>query len=189
MILLIDNYDSFVWNLVHYLGELGETNLQIVRNDEISVSDIDHINPKKIILSPGPCTPSEAGICLDLVSELKGKLPILGICLGHQTIAQACGAKIIRAQEAKHGKTSIVTHDNSGIFHNIPSPISVMRYHSLVIDPAKVPDNLKILATSEDHEIMAIEHRDFSNLIGLQFHPESIMTPEGKPLLNNFLSL
>jgi anthranilate synthase/aminodeoxychorismate synthase-like glutamine amidotransferase len=189
MILLIDNYDSFVWNLVHYLGELGETDLKVVRNDEITLSDISRINPRKIILSPGPCTPNEAGICLDLVSELKGELPILGICLGHQTIAQACGAHIIKAQEAKHGKTSVVTHNNSGIFNNIPSPISVMRYHSLVIDPTTVPDNLKVLATAEDREIMAIEHREHPNLIGLQFHPESIMTPEGKPLLNNFLSL
>ena len=187
MILLIDNYDSFVHNLSRYFGELGcET--EVVRNDAIDVSAIREQCPQAIVLSPGPCTPRESGICMDVVREFGPDVPMLGVCLGHQTMAHALGADIIRAPLPMHGRTSAITHDGKGLFASLPHPLTAMRYHSLIVDEATIPDELVVTARSEDGLIMAIQHLQWP-MYGVQFHPESLLTQGGHQLLANFLSL
>jgi anthranilate synthase component II len=185
MILLIDNYDSFTYNLFQYISELGKE-VQVVRNNKITLSEIEELQPEAIILSPGPGTPTEAGICIDVVQHLATKFPILGICLGHQSIGEAFGARVIHAGKIKHGKTSMIRHNNDEIFSYLEQPLEVMRYHSLVIERETIPDELIITATAmDDGEIMAVKHT-YLPVYGLQFHPESIGTGKGKQLLNNF---
>lgn len=185
MIIMIDNYDSFTYNLVQYFGELGEE-LKVVRNDEKTVAEIQAFSPKMIVISPGPGTPDSAGITLELIEELKGVIPIFGVCLGHQSIGQAFGGKIIRAAELMHGKTSEIHHDGNGIFVDLPSPFTATRYHSLIIDPESLPDSLEISAQTEAGEIMAVRHRTLP-IEGVQFHPESLLSEHGKQLLTNFI--
>jgi anthranilate synthase/aminodeoxychorismate synthase-like glutamine amidotransferase len=189
MILVIDNYDSFTFNLVQYLGELG-AELQVRRNDEISVDDIGRLSPKAIVLSPGPCTPSQAGITVPAVQRWGATIPILGVCLGHQAIGEAYGGRVVRAARVMHGKTSRITHDGTELFEGVSSPMQVMRYHSLVIEPGSLPGELVVLARADDDpdEIHAVRHRRH-RVWGVQFHPESIMTPDGRALLKNFLAL
>jgi anthranilate synthase/aminodeoxychorismate synthase-like glutamine amidotransferase len=191
MILLIDNYDSFTYNLVHYVEELGH-NVQVYRNDKISLKKITKLNPKKIIISPGPCTPNEAGICLDLVKKFYDKMPILGVCLGHQSIGQAFGAKIIKASKIMHGKTSKISNLGSKIFKGLPSSFEATRYHSLVIKNGTLPKNFKVISETIDDKknvIMGIEHKNYP-CYGVQFHPESIASvPFGKKIMKNFLNL
>jgi anthranilate synthase/aminodeoxychorismate synthase-like glutamine amidotransferase len=187
MILVIDNYDSFTYNLVQYLGELG-ARLEVRRNDQISVKEIARMDPERIVISPGPKTPSEAGICLDLVSEFSGRVPILGVCLGHQAIGQAFGGRVIRAPQIMHGKTSLVSHDEKTIFAGLPNPFPATRYHSLIVERQSLPDCLEISATSPDGLIMGLRHRQ-TKVEGVQFHPESILTDAGRRLLANFLRL
>ena len=187
MILLIDNYDSFTYNVKHYLNEVG-ADVETYRNDEISIADISDLKPKAIVLSPGPCTPNEAGICLNLIEELKNKFPILGICLGHQSIGQAFGAKIIQCKEIMHGKIDEMEHNNHAIFTNVKKKFSATRYHSLVIDPNTLPSDFIITAQTKNKIIMGIAH-NLLPIYGLQFHPESIGTDVGKTLLTNFLKL
>ena len=191
MILLIDNYDSFTYNLVHYVEELGH-NVQVHRNDKISLKNISKLNPKKIIISPGPCTPNEAGICLDLVKRFYDKMPILGVCLGHQSIGQAFGAKIIKASKIMHGKTSKVSNLGSKIFKGLPTSFEATRYHSLVIKNGTLPKNFRVISESIDNKknvIMGIEHENYP-CYGVQFHPESIASvPFGKKIMKNFLNL
>ena len=185
MILLIDNYDSFTWNLYQYFCELG-AEVVVRRNDEIGLADIETLAPQKIVISPGPCTPSESGISLEVIQHYAGKLPILGVCLGHQAIAQAFGATIVRAAKVMHGKTSPVTHTGTGVFTGLNNPLTVTRYHSLVIDPSTLPDGFEVTAWSDTQEIMGIRHREW-DLEGVQFHPESILSEQGHALLANFL--
>ena len=191
MILLIDNYDSFTYNLVHYVEELGH-NVQVHRNDKISLKNISKLNPKKIIISPGPCTPNEAGICLDLVKRFYDKIPILGVCLGHQSIGQAFGAKIVKASKIMHGKTSKVSNLGSKIFKGLPSSFEATRYHSLVIKNGTLPKNFRVISETIDNKknvIMGIEHENYP-CYGVQFHPESIASvPFGKKIMKNFLNL
>jgi anthranilate synthase component 2 len=189
MILVIDNYDSFTFNLVQYLGELG-AELQVKRNDEIAVDDIGGLSPQAIVISPGPCTPSQAGITVPTVRRWGATIPILGVCLGHQAIGEAYGGRVVRAARVMHGKTSRVTHDGTGLFDGVPSPMQVMRYHSLIVEPSSLPRDLVVLARADDDpdEIHAVRHRSH-RVWGVQFHPESIMTPQGKTLLRNFLAL
>ncbi len=186
MILLIDNYDSFTYNLYQYMG-IFTTDIKVVRNDKITIKEIEQLNPDKIVLSPGPKSPKEAGICLDTVKYFSGKKPILGICLGHQTIGEAFGATVSYAKTIFHGKQSVIEHDGTGIFEGINSPIKVARYHSLAIVEDTIPDCLKVTAKAEDGEIMAIEHKEYP-VIGLQFHPESVYTEHGKKLIENFIN-
>lgn len=185
MILMIDNYDSFTWNLVQYLGELG-ADVKVFRNDEIAASDIPAMKPEGIVISPGPCTPTEAGISIAVVREFAGKIPILGVCLGHQAIGQAFGGEIVHAGRVVHGKTSTIRHSSVGVFHGLPSPFVATRYHSLAIRRATLPGCLEITAESEDGEIMGVRHREF-RVEGVQFHPESFLTEHGHVLLKNFL--
>jgi anthranilate synthase component 2 len=185
MLLMIDNYDSFTYNLVQYLGELGEE-VRVVRNDAIDLAGIAALAPARIVISPGPCTPSEAGISVPLIREFAGKLPILGVCLGHQAIGQAFGGRIVHARRVMHGKTSGISHAAKGVFAGLPSPFLATRYHSLVIERASLPGCLEITAESEDGEIMGVRHRQFE-LEGVQFHPESILSEHGHALLKNFL--
>jgi anthranilate synthase component 2 len=187
MLLMIDNYDSFTYNLVQYLGELGE-DVRVYRNDQITVSEIERLKPEKIVISPGPCTPNEAGVSVDVVRQLEGKIPILGVCLGHQSIGQACGGKIVRARRLMHGKTSMIHHDGRGVFKGLPNPFEATRYHSLVIERETLPDVLEITAWTDDDEIMGARHKKFP-VEGVQFHPESILTRHGHALLKNFLNL
>jgi len=187
MILVIDNYDSFTYNLVQYLGELG-AELTVRRNDQITVTEIESLAPERIVISPGPKTPSEAGICLDVIKTFSGRVPILGVCLGHQAIGQAFGGRVIRAPELMHGKTSLVTHDGQTIFSGLPSPFSATRYHSLIVERESLPACLEISATAPDGLIMGLRHRTM-RVEGVQFHPESILTEVGKDLLANFLRL
>jgi len=187
MILMIDNYDSFTYNLVQYLGELGGE-LQVFRNDQISVFEIEKMHPNRIVISPGPGRPEQAGISIEVVRKFSGKLPILGVCLGQQAIGAAFGGKIVQAKKLMHGKTSEITHDGKTIFQGLTNPFTATRYHSLVIDPKSLPDCFEVSAKSEDDEIMAIRHKEFI-LEGVQFHPESILTEAGKKLLANFLKL
>ncbi|QGH36468.1 aminodeoxychorismate/anthranilate synthase component II [Gracilibacillus salitolerans] len=185
MILLIDNYDSFTYNLFQYMSELGKQ-VEVVRNDKIKLEEIRQLNPEAIILSPGPGTPEEAGICIDVVKALSSEFPILGICLGHQAIGVAYGATVTHAGQIKHGKTSMIRHQNDEIFNYLEQPLEVMRYHSLVIEKDTIPDQLLVTATAmDDQEIMAVKHT-YLPVYGLQFHPESIGTGKGKQLLNNF---
>ena len=188
-ILMIDNYDSFTYNIVQYLYELG-ADVLVKRNDEISIEDIKNLeNIDAIVISPGPCSPTEAGISVDVIKTFKGVYPILGVCLGHQSIGYAFGAKIIKAKCLMHGKTSMIYHNEKGLFENIPNPFEAVRYHSLVIDKKSLPEDIEITAwTKEDDEIMGIQHKKYP-IWGIQFHPESILTQYGKELLNNFLKL
>ena len=185
MILMIDNYDSFTYNLVQYLGELG-AEVVVHRNDKITLKDIEELNPEKIVISPGPCTPEKAGISIETVRYFGGKIPLLGVCLGHQSIASAFGGEIIKAKKLMHGKTSMVTHDNKHLFKGLPNPFKATRYHSLVLNKNTVPDEFEVTATSDDGEIMGIRHKNIF-IEGVQFHPESILTEHGHQLLNNFL--
>ncbi len=185
MLLLIDNYDSFPYNLAQYLGELG-AEVRVERNDALSVDDVAKLAPQRIVISPGPCTPNEAGISLELIERLAGKIPLFGVCLGHQAIGQAFGGRVVRAPKVMHGKTSTIAHDGSGIFRGIPSPMQATRYHSLVVEPATLPPSLRVTARTDDGEIMALEHTSLP-VWGVQFHPESILTLDGKQLLRNFL--
>jgi len=187
MFLLIDNYDSFTYNLVHYFGELG-AEMVVRRNDVLSADEAMALNPQGIILSPGPCDPDQAGICLELIEKASGKLPIFGVCLGHQSIGQAFGAKIVRAPEPMHGKISPIHHEGKGVFANIPSPLAVTRYHSLTIDPASMPDCLEVTSQTDDGVIMGVQHKELP-IHGVQFHPESIASEHGHQLLKNFLEL
>ena len=191
MLLMIDNYDSFTYNVVQYLSELG-AEVQVVRNDEISVADVESLAPERIVISPGPCTPNEAGISLEVIKQFAGKLPILGVCLGHQSIAQAFGGNIVRAKQVMHGKTSPIHHNNEGVFKDIPMPYIATRYHSLVVEQASLPDCLEVTAWTETEdgkmdEIMGIRHKQLE-VEGVQFHPESILTEYGHQLLSNFLA-
>ena len=186
MLLIIDNYDSFTYNLVHYLGELGEDTI-VKRNDSIRVEDALEMGANGIVLSPGPCTPDKAGICLELIKRASGQAPILGVCLGHQSIAQAFGAKIIRANTPMHGKPSFITHKNRGIFQGLPANFKAIRYHSLVVDPLTLPKTLEVSAVSENEVIMGIAHTKHP-IFGVQFHPESIDTECGHLLLSNFIA-
>lgn len=187
MLLMIDNYDSFTYNLVQYFGELGEQ-VVVKRNDEISVAGIEQLGPDRIVISPGPCSPTEAGVSVSVIEKLAGKLPILGVCLGHQSIGQAFGGRIIHAKTLMHGKTSQVTHANVGLFAGLPSPYRATRYHSLVIERETCPDCLEITAWTDDGEIMGVRHKTLA-VEGVQFHPESIMTEHGHALLANFLKM
>jgi anthranilate synthase component 2 len=187
MLLMIDNYDSFTYNLVQYFGELGE-DVVVKRNDELSVNDIRQMRPDRIVISPGPCSPAEAGISVPVVVQLSGWVPILGVCLGHQSIGQAFGGKVVHAQTLMHGKTSQVSHTNAGLFAGLPSPYRATRYHSLVIERESLPDCLEITAWTDDGEIMGVRHRSLA-VEGVQFHPESIMTEHGHALLANFLKM
>ena len=187
MILVIDNYDSFTYNLVQYLGELG-AELTVRRNDQITVTEIESLAPERIVISPGPKTPSEAGICLDVIQTFSGRVPLLGVCLGHQAIGQAFGGRVIRAPELMHGKTSLVSHDGKTIFSGLPSPFSATRYHSLIVERESLPACLEISATVPDGLIMGLRHKTMK-VEGVQFHPESILTEVGKDLLANFLQL
>jgi len=186
MILLIDNYDSFTWNLVQYLGELGSV-VKVVRNDAITLDEIAALHPDHIVISPGPCTPSEAGISVPAIRRFAGKIPILGVCLGHQAIGQAFGGRVIRAQRVMHGKLSSIVHDQRGVFADVPSPFNATRYHSLAIERASLPPVLDVTATADDGEIMAVRHRELP-VEGVQFHPEAILTEHGKKVLGNFLA-
>ena len=187
MLLVIDNYDSFTYNLVQAFGILG-AELKVVRNDEISVGDINAIAPDHLLISPGPCTPAEAGISVDAIKAFAGKIPVLGVCLGHQSIAAAFGADVVRAQRLMHGKTSMVRHDGRGVFLGLPNPFEAMRYHSLIVDQSTLPDFLVPTAWSEKDELMGVRHTGMA-VEGVQFHPESIMTPEGINLLKNFMNM
>ncbi len=187
MILMIDNYDSFTYNLVQYLLEMGEE-VVVRRNDEVSLDDIRRLAPERIVISPGPCDPTKAGISVLVIKEFAGRLPILGVCLGHQSIGYAFGAEIVRAKRLMHGKTSMIHHDGKTIFRGLPNPFEATRYHSLVIKKESLPSCLKITAWTDDDEVMGIRHREFA-LEGVQFHPESILTGVGKRLLENFLTL
>ena len=186
-ILVIDNFDSFTYNLVQYLGELG-AELEVFRNNAISVAEIRNHAPDGIVISPGPGTPDSAGITLSVIKELASTFPILGVCLGHQSIGQAFGGKIIRAKELMHGKTSQIYHDGSGVFADLPSPLTATRYHSLVVDPESVPDCLRVTAHTTNNIIMGLEHKDLS-VFGVQFHPESFLTTSGRAILQNFLNI
>mgnify|MGYP001339341065 CR=1 FL=1 len=185
MILLIDNYDSFTYNLWHYLGEIGQT-VEVRRNDAVSVDEILALAPSGIVISPGPCDPDQAGICLELVERISGRIPLLGVCLGHQSIGQAFGGKIVRAPKCMHGKVSTITHTGKGVFKGLPESFTATRYHSLTIDPETVPDCLEITAHSDDGVIQGVQHREL-DVYGVQFHPESIMSEHGHDLLRNFI--
>ena len=190
MLLMIDNYDSFTYNLVQYLGELGQ-DVQVYRNDEIDLHQIAQLKPEKIVISPGPCTPNEAGISLALIKEFAGKIPLLGVCLGHQSIGQAFGGHIIKAKTLMHGKTSLIHHTSKGVFKDLPNPYTATRYHSLVIERKTIPDCLEITAWTQDAngefgEIMGVKHKTLA-VEGVQFHPESVLTEHGHDLLNSFL--
>jgi anthranilate synthase/aminodeoxychorismate synthase-like glutamine amidotransferase len=186
MLLVIDNYDSFTYNLVQYLGELG-AEVEVYRNDRITVAEIRDLAPSHVVISPGPCTPNEAGISVPVVRELGGEIPLLGVCLGHQSIAQAFGGRIVRAATLMHGKTSLIHHDGRGLFAGLPNPFEATRYHSLVAERASLPECLAVTAHSDDGEIMGLRHRTLA-IEGVQFHPESILTAVGKDLLRNFLA-
>lgn len=190
MLLMIDNYDSFTYNVVQYFGELG-ADVKVIRNDELSVAEIEALSPERIVVSPGPCTPNEAGVSLDVIRQFAGKLPILGVCLGHQSIGQAFGGDVVRARQVMHGKTSPVLHEDSGVFAGLNKPLTVTRYHSLVVKRETLPDCLEVTAwTARDDgsvdEIMGLRHKAF-NVEGVQFHPESILTEQGHELFANFL--
>ena len=187
MILMIDNYDSFTYNLVHYLGELGEKVL-VFRNDKITIEDAGKLNPDMVVISPGPCTPKEAGISVDLIKEFTGRIPILGVCLGHQSIGYAFGGNIVRAKRLLHGKTSQIYHDGKSIYEGVPMPFEATRYHSLLVEGSSLPDELEVTAWTNEDEIMGIRHKEYL-IEGVQFHPESILTKHGKDLLRNFVRI
>ena len=185
MILMIDNYDSFTYNIVQYMGELG-ADIQVKRNDQISIEEIESLNPKKIVISPGPCTPDKAGISIEAIRNFAGKIPLLGVCLGHQSVGAAFGGEVVKAGKLMHGKTSEVRHDGKTLFKGLPNPFTATRYHSLVLNRKTLPDCFEITAESDDNEIMGIRHKELS-VEGVQFHPESILTTHGKDLLKNFI--
>jgi len=187
MILVIDNYDSFTYNLVQYLGELG-ADMRVVRNDAISADEAVALNPDKLLVSPGPCTPLEAGISCDVIKKLGPKIPTLGVCLGHQSIGQVYGGKIVRAERLMHGKTSMIHHNGADVFKGLPNPFEAIRYHSLIIERSSFPDSLEITAKTDQDEIMGVKHREYP-VYGVQFHPESILTENGMELLRNFLEM
>jgi len=187
MILMIDNYDSFTYNLVHYLAELGEE-VVVHRNDKLELEDIDKLNPDMLVISPGPCTPKEAGISVEAIKEFAARMPILGVCLGHQSLAYAYGAEIVRADRLLHGKTSEIHHDKKGIYKDIPNPFEATRYHSLIVNKESLPEEFEITAWTDQGEIMGIRHKEHV-MEGVQFHPESILTKHGKDLLRNFISI
>jgi len=186
MLLMIDNYDSFTYNLVQYFGELG-VDVHTVRNDEITLPEIEAMKPERICISPGPCTPHEAGVSIPVLKHFAGKLPILGVCLGHQAIGAAFGGNVVRAQQVMHGKTSTIEHAGVGVFKDLPSPYTIIRYHSLAIERSSLPDCLEVTAWTEDGEIMGVRHKQF-DIQGVQFHPESILSEHGHALLKNFLA-
>ena len=185
MLLMVDNYDSFTYNLVQYFGELGEA-MKVARNDEISLEDVERLAPKGIVISPGPCTPNEAGISLPLIERFAGKVPILGVCLGHQAIGQAFGGRVIHARQLMHGKVSAIHHSGVGVFRGLPSPFNATRYHSLAVERSTLPSTLEVTAWTDDGEIMGLRHRTLA-IEGVQFHPESILTEHGHALLRNFV--
>ena len=187
MLLMIDNYDSFTYNLVQYFGELGEE-IEVFRNDKISIPEIEKLNPEMLVISPGPGTPKDAGVSLDMINHFKGKIPILGVCLGHQCIGEVFGGNIVSAPRLMHGKTSFIHHDGKDIFQGLSNPFEATRYHSLIIEKKSIPDCLEITAWTDENEIMGVKHKSYL-VIGVQFHPESILTKEGKQLLKNFLNL
>jgi anthranilate synthase/aminodeoxychorismate synthase-like glutamine amidotransferase len=187
MLLMIDNYDSFTYNLVQYFGELGQS-LQVYRNNKISVAEIEKMNPERIVISPGPCTPKEAGISIEVIKHFAGKVPVLGVCLGHQSIGEAFGGDVVRAPYLMHGKTSMIHHDNKTLFAGLPNPFVATRYHSLIIKRETLPFALEVTAWTDDGIIMGVRHKQFK-IEGVQFHPESILTDVGKDLLRNFLKL
>ncbi len=188
MILMIDNYDSFTYNLVQYLGELGQ-DLRVVRNDAMTVDELVDMEPSRVVVSPGPCTPKEAGVSVEAIERFAGRVPLLGVCLGHQSVGQAFGARVIRAKRIMHGKTSMIRHNGEDVFHDLPQPFEATRYHSLVLEQNSLPECFEVTATAEDDgEIMGLRHRDLP-VWGVQFHPESILTLEGKSLLGNFLAI
>jgi para-aminobenzoate synthetase component II len=187
MLLMIDNYDSFTYNLVQYLGELGE-DVRVYRNDKITLQQIEDLRPDRIVISPGPCTPKEAGVSVETIRQFAGRMPILGVCLGHQSLGVAFGGEVIRAQRLMHGKTSMISHDGKTIFRGLPNPFEATRYHSLLVNPENLPDCLEISARTAEGEIMGLRHRTLG-VEGVQFHPESILTKAGKDLLRNFLKL
>ena len=192
MLLMIDNYDSFTFNLVQYFAELGE-DVRVLRNDEIDVEGIGALRPDRLVLSPGPCSPAEAGVCVAAIQAFTGKVPILGVCLGHQAIGAALGGKVVRAKTQMHGKTDVIDTDERGVYTSLPRQFTVIRYHSLVIEHASLPDSLDVTATAQDGEIMGVRHRDLAGtktpVEGVQFHPESILTEHGHAMLKNFLEL
>jgi anthranilate synthase/aminodeoxychorismate synthase-like glutamine amidotransferase len=191
MVFVLDNYDSFTYNLVQYLGELG-TDVMVARNDQTTTAEIEALHPDRILISPGPCTPHEAGISIDVIKNFAGKIPVLGVCLGHQAIGEAFGGKVVRAANLMHGKTSSVEHDGKTIFRDIPSPMTATRYHSLIVEEKSLPKELEVSATCHDRDgtrvIMGLRHRKFS-VEGVQFHPESVLTDQGKQIIRNFLQL
>ncbi|GHC48282.1 aminodeoxychorismate/anthranilate synthase component II [Roseibacillus persicicus] len=187
MLLVIDNYDSFTYNLVQYFGELG-AEMKVIRNDELTLDEIEALAPDKIVISPGPCTPNEAGVSVGVVQRFGGKIPILGVCLGHQSIAQAFGGDVVRAERLMHGKTSMMHHEGGSVFANLPEPFEATRYHSLIVKKDTLPECLEVTAWTDEGEIMGLKHKDFE-IHGVQFHPESILTAEGKKLLGNFLTM
>jgi anthranilate synthase/aminodeoxychorismate synthase-like glutamine amidotransferase len=187
MLLMLDNYDSFTYNLVQYLGELGQ-DLKVYRNDKITIAEIEALKPERIVISPGPCTPKEAGISIDVIKHFAGKIPLLGVCLGHQSMGEAFGGDVIRAPYLMHGKTSLIHHDGRTIFAGLPNPFEATRYHSLIIKKETLPAVLEVSAWTDDGIIMGVRHKKF-NVEGVQFHPESILTGAGKDLLRNFLKL
>jgi anthranilate synthase/aminodeoxychorismate synthase-like glutamine amidotransferase len=184
---MIDNYDSFTYNLVHYLGELGEKVL-VFRNDKITLEEIGRLNPDMVVVSPGPCTPKEAGISVDLIREFAGRIPILGVCLGHQSIGYAFGGNIVRAKRLLHGKTSQIYHNGKGIYDGVPNPFEATRYHSLLIEKESLPNKLEVTAWTDEGEIMGVRHKEYL-IEGVQFHPESILTKHGKDILKNFIKI
>jgi len=188
MILMIDNYDSFTFNLVQYFAELG-AKVKVVRNDSLSVGDIAKMAPEAIVISPGPCTPSEAGVSVDTIRQFAGKVPLLGVCLGHQSMGVAFGGQVVRAGRLMHGKTSPISHDGKGVFQGMPSPFEATRYHSLLVEEKTLPADLEISARSDTGEIMGLRHKKFAACEGVQFHPESILTAHGKDLCRNFLKM
>jgi para-aminobenzoate synthetase component II len=193
MILVIDNYDSFTYNLVQYLGEIGADlpvarDIEVARNDRVTIEEIEKLAPERIVISPGPCTPDDAGITLDVILHFAGKIPLLGVCLGHQAMGQAFGGRVVRAPYLMHGKTSQILHDGRTVFEGVENPFTATRYHSLIVDRASVPPMLEVSATTSDGLVMGLRHREFI-CEGVQFHPESIMTAAGKRLLGNFLNL
>jgi anthranilate synthase component 2 len=187
MLVLIDNYDSFTYNLVHFLGELGTTS-EVIRNDKVTAEEVLKMKPKAIVLSPGPCTPNEAGVCLDLIAKAGAKIPLLGVCLGHQSIGQAYGGKVIRAPAPMHGKLSTITHTDKGLFKGLPPKVEVTRYHSLIVERKSLPDCLEVTAETDDGIIMGLQHKTHP-VHGVQFHPESIASEQGHALLANFLDI
>lgn len=187
MLLMIDNYDSFTYNLVQYFGELGE-DVQVYRNDKITIEEIESLRPQRLVISPGPCTPKEAGVSVDAIRHFAGRLPLLGVCLGHQSLAAAFGGEVVRAERLMHGKTSMIHHDGKTVFRNLPNPFEATRYHSLIVKRSTLPDCFEISAETAEGEIMGMRHRTLG-IEGVQFHPESILTTSGKDLLRNFLKL